>query len=149
MGLQKSIIIDGGIINEKSISIILITHMILWVAILLISAVTGLTYSDPDAEPLDFYLSRAVYNLFIILALLGIINAAVLFFSSRAISNASGAMHKRKRIAFCFSLAATIILYLFDILLFVVKSDVLLVLPAICLLCELCCGIVFAVSKER
>lgn len=134
---------------KKSISIILTTHMILWVAILLISVVMRFTYSAPDADPLDFELSRGVYNVFIVVALLGIINAAILFFSSRTISNASGAMHKRQRIAFCFSLAATVILYLFDILIFVVKSDILLVLPAIWLLCELCCGIVFAVSKER
>lgn len=135
---------------KKSAHIVFALHMILWVIILLISVVMRFTYSAPEMDPLDFELSKGVYNAFIIVASLGIINAAILFFSLRAVSSVSGEKHKRQRIvAFCLSLIATILFYSSAILIFIINSDILLVLPVAWLLCELCCGVMFAVSKER
>ena len=136
---------------KKSAHIVLALHMILWVIILLISVVMRFTYrAAPEMDPLDFALSKGVYNVFIIVASLGIINAATLFFSLRAVLSVSGEKHKRQRIvAFCLSLIATILFYSSAILIFIINSDMLLVLPVAWLLCELCCVVMFAVSKER
>ncbi len=135
---------------KKIAHIILALHMILWVVILLISVAMKFTYSAPEMDPLDFELSKGVYNAFIIVALLGIINASILFFSLRAVSSVSGEKHKRQRIvAFCFSLIATILFYSFAVLLFIINSDILLVFPVAWLLCELCSGVMFAIAKER
>ena len=135
---------------KKSAHIVLALHMILWVIILLISVVMRFTYSAPEMDPLDFELSKGVYNAFIIVASPGIINAAILFFSLRAVSSVSGEKHKRQRIvAFCLSLIATILFYSSAILIFIINSDIFLVFLVAWLLCELYSGVMLAVSKER
>lgn len=128
---------------KKVVHIVLASHMVLWVIFLLVSVVMRFTYSAPEMEPLDFELSKGVYNAFAIVAALGIINAAILFFSFRAVSRDSSVTHKRRKIvAFCFSLIATFLFYLSAILIFIINSDILLFLPVAWLLCELCCVIV-------
>lgn len=135
---------------KRVAKIVSVLHMIAWVINLLIVAVEGFTYSGtPEMEPLEIALTKGVYIVFMILASMGSINAAILFFSLRAVLRDPGVKHKKtKNVAFCFSIIATVLFYSFAILPFIIRSDIFLVLPAAWLLCELCCGVMFAVSKK-
>lgn len=124
-------------------------HLILWTIFLLVSVVLKFAYHAPEMEPLDFTLSKGVYNAFIIIAVVAVINATVLFLSLRAVSSISEKKNKNKRIiALCFSAAASVAFYLFTVLLFVIPSDAIIVIPIAWFLFELCCGVLLIVSAK-
>ncbi len=136
---------------KKGITIASVVHLILWVIFLPISVVEKFKFinNPPEMEKLEFAMSKGAYNVFIITAVAGIITATVLFLSLRAVFHCTDVKLKRKRIsALCFSALATISFYLFVMgLLNILKSDVLLILPIVWLLCELCCGALLIISK--
>lgn len=129
--------------GNKGIVIASGVHLIIWAIVMLASIVESFTYNEPTAEPLNFALSRCIYNIFIIISAAGIINVTVLFLSLRGICD----KQKRKKItSLCFSVTATIFFYLSAVLVFVIQSDLVIIFPIICLLLELCCGALLPVS---
>lgn len=84
--------------KKRVINIISSLHIVIWVLSLLVSVVLKLTYSDTDMEPLEFALSKGVYNVFILVAIVGIINATTLFLSLRSVLGCPDGNNKTKRI---------------------------------------------------
>ena len=144
---------------KKIAKIVSVLHMIAWVINLLLLVVKTFTYSGtPEMEPLEIAFTIWGYIDLTIIAFIGCINAAILFFSLRAVLRDPGVKHKKtKKVAFCFSIIATVLVYSAVIMLSINKPDsflfyksyVILALPPAWLLCELCCGIMFAVSKAK
>lgn len=136
--------------KKRIITIASLVHLVLWAIFMLVSFVSRFTYSASDKEPLDAALSQGVYNVFIIVAIVGTINATVLFFSLRAVSLCSNGEYKGMRIvALCFSMIATILFYSAFALLFISASDTFFVFPVVWLFFELCCGVLLIISKRR
>ena len=136
--------------KKRGIVIASMMHLILWTVFLLASVIMRFAYHAPEMEPLDFALSKGVYNAFIIVAVAGIINATVLFLSVRTISLHLNTKGKGKRVAaLCISTIATILYYSSVALLFFVNADIVIIAPIAWLLCELCCCILLAFSAKR
>jgi hypothetical protein len=138
---------------KKGITIASVVHLILWVIFLPVSVVEKFKFINstppPEWNSLDFAIAKGISNMFIITAVAGIITATILFLSLRAVFRCMDVKLKRKRIsALCFSTIATISFYLFVMgVLNILNSDVLLLLPIVWLLCELCCGALLIISK--
>ena len=97
-------------------------------------------------EPLELMMSRGIYNVFIIIAVAGMVNSALLSFSLRTVL--APAITKRKvleKVALAFAIIANILFYLFAILLLLINSDALMIIPIIWLLCVFCSCIMLIV----
>ena len=125
-------------------------HIILWIIILLASVVGRLTYrGEPEMEPLDFALSKGVYNVFVIVAICGLFTAILLFLSLYAIKRHQGSEHKRTRlVTLCFSVIATVLFYVSTVSIFAIRSDYVLIVPILWILCELTCGVLLLIPKR-
>lgn len=135
---------------KKRVFLILsMVHLILWIAFLLISVLAKFTYRAQNLDPLDFALSKGVYNVFVIVAVAGIINATVLFLSLRALSNLNPKCKGKRIAALCFSTIATILFYSFAVLLFFINTDKVVIIPIIWLLCELYCCLLLVLSGNN
>ncbi len=82
---------------KKIFRVLLTVHLAFWVLALLLSIVRRVTYTAPDAEPLDYFLSQGIYNVFILIGAVGSINAAMLFCACVAPGN-SAESHKKMQI---------------------------------------------------
>ena len=136
--------------KKRVLTVASVVHLIFWIIVMLVSVVQRFTYRAPEKEPLDFFLSRGVYNVFILVAAVGIVNATVLFFSLRAVSRCPNGEHRRKRsAALWLSVAATVLFYLSAVLIFLVRSDAVVVVPIVWLLCELCCSVLLLIPQRQ
>ena len=124
----------------QGIKIAAVVHTLLWVVVLAICVIGRLTFrGDPGMEPLELMMSKGIYNVFIIIAVAGIVNSALLSFSLRTVL--APVITKRKvleKTALAFAMIANILFYLFAILLFLINSDALIVIPIIWLICVFC-----------
>ena len=136
---------------KKRLFVILsIVHVIWWIVFLLISIFAKFTYQAPNADPLDFALSKEMYNVFILAALAGIVNAVVLHVSLDDFFLDSKAENKRKRItAFCVALLTTVLFYLALVMFFLVNTDVVLIMPIIWFVCLLFCIVLLMLPPNR
>lgn len=137
--------------NKSTVKKILsLMHLILWSVFLLASVIMRFAYRAPDLEPLDYALSKGMYNIFIIVAVAGVTNATVLFLSVRAVSLHLNTKGKGKRAAaLCISAIATILYYTSVALIFLVNTDIVVIASIAWFLCELCCGILLSFSGNR
>lgn len=135
--------------KKQVILIASLVHLILWTLFLLVSVVEKLTYQVPDMEPLQFALSKGVYNVFIIVAIAGIVNSTVLHLSLCVNSSTLNMKCKRIRVsALYFSAIATILFYSSAVLLFLINTDVIVIFPIAWFFCELCCGVLLVFSLK-
>ena len=109
-------------------------HFILWLFLLLASIIEKYTFRAPEMEPLDFALSKAMYNVFIIVAAAGVMNAAILLLSFHP-------RNEKRNAARRLAVTATILFYSSAVLIFLINTDAVVIVPIAWLFCELCCGI--------
>lgn len=136
-----------------------LVHLVLWGVLLVVSAIdllAVLCFPPMDTDmPLGYHLEKGILFLVTIVALVGVINGLLLFFSVRgAVASRSDGSRGKSTAALCLSLAATVAYYAFFILLFVVNKDwiqpYLLILALVWLVCAVCGGVLLVTpSYER
>lgn len=136
---------------KKRVFLILsMVHLILWITFLLISVLARFTYHAQNLDPLDFALSKGVYNVFILAALAGIVNAVVLHFSLHGILLHSKAVNQKTRItAFCVAVLATILFYSSVVMIFLINTDIIVIMPIVWVFCLLCCSVLLMLAAKK
>lgn len=136
--------------KRNGIRIASVAHTILWIAVFVISIIGRLAYKDPEMEPLELFLTKGVYNAFIIIAAAGILNSALLLFSLRSI--AVTAITKSKgleKMAMVFSVLSNILFYLSAVLIFYINTDVIIIVPVMWVLCAFCSCVILIVLRGK
>lgn len=137
----------------QAIKIASVVHTLLWAVILAICVIGRLTVQrDPGImEPMDFYFTKGIYNVFIIIAAAGIFNAALLSLSLRFVS--ADAITNRKvlgKVTLAFSILSNILFYLSAFLILYVNRDAVIFVPILWILCAFCSGFMLIVlGTER
>lgn len=132
--------------NKNGMIIASLVHTTLWIVILLISIIGRAVYKDPEMEPLDFLLSKGVYNAFILVAATGLFNAILLLFSLRSVlTTAITKSRVLEKTALFFSIITNMLFYLSVILVFLMKTDAVMIVPIVWALCAVCCFVILIV----
>lgn len=134
---------------KKIFRVLLTVHLAFWVLALLLSIVRRVTYTASDAEPLDYFLSQGIYNVFILIGAVGSINAAMLFCACVAPENSAESHKKCRSVALWLTYLATLLFYASIVLLFLIQSDFVILAPAAWLLCEVCSGVLLVASRNK
>lgn len=135
--------------KKRIFMILSMVHLILWIVFLLASLTAKFTYHAPNTDPLDFALSKGVYNAFIMVTAAGIVNAVILFFSLRGVLLHPKTENRKKQIAaFYVSVLATILFYSSAAMIFLVNTDIIVILPIVWFVCVLCCSILLVFSAK-
>lgn len=141
-----------GAIVIKRLKILSIIHSTLWFAFFTLSIIAKYFYNAPDADPVDFALSKGVYNAFIFIAVMGLFSSMVLSISMYVVSK-----HKLtkksflKKATLTISILTNLLFYISIYLLFVINSDSILVIPVIWGLCVITCLVllIIIIRNER
>lgn len=125
-------------------------HLILWIALLLISVVVRVTFNAPESEPLDYELSKGVYNAFIIVSLAGILTSTLSFLTVKHMKNP---LRKEKKgfdiLLRSFVVAACVMFYVSCVLIFVINEDAVIIAPILWMICVVFCSAMLIVSKTK
>ena len=125
-------------------------HTILWIVVLLVSVVGKITFNAPEMEPIEFALSKEVYNVFIIIAAAGVLNSALMLFSLYSASTASITKSKvLAKLAIVFSAVTNILFYLSVVLIFNINTDAVIIAPIVCAVFAACCCIILIVLRTK
>lgn len=114
---------------------------VFWFVVLLMSVVGKLTYHAPDAEPLDFALSQGVYNVFILIAAMGLLSSVLLSLSLCTFKSTL------KIFTLGVSVLTNILFYLFIVLLFVVNKNPIFIALFLWIFCAVACIVLLIKEK--
>lgn len=138
---------------ESAFKITCMGFTVLWLTMLIISVIAQILYAVPDEEPLDFTLSKGVYNVFLLISFLGFISSFMLLLSLSAFYKRRNSDQKKQRTLKNITLAATImdnlLFYLSIGLIFLVNSDAIIFAPFIWCLCSIICAVLLIVLKIK
>jgi len=105
--------------RKKLTNIFLIAIGVIWTVLLLYSVTSLIIYSEPSAEPLDYYLTKSGYYALIIISAMGILSSLLLILNV----NIRDKTRTINKISFAFGIADNILLYTFIILLLFLNKD--------------------------
>ena len=123
---------------KKAVTVVYILSVVLIAlfSVVLIASIIGKMFSAPDgSEPLDIIFSKGIYNIFIILALTGILNSILLFVCIRFFAKRKLYSIKNKNIfksiPFISAALCNLLFYLFAVIVFTSHSYIMLAIPIV------------------
>lgn len=128
----------------KKFKILSIIYTALWIAFFLIAVIGRITYNESSADPLDAYMDKGIYNIFILVAASGLLSALSSLFS--ALLN-SKTQTRLTRAAFALSIITNVLFVISFVLLFLINKDWIVFAPIIWVISLVACLIILVVSK--
>ncbi len=123
--------------------------MIFWAVFLPISIIGRITFNAPELEPLDYFMTKGMYNVFILFAIAGVLTSVLLFLAARQLSNL---LHKENKILTALlktaATAECVMFYVSCLFMLIINKDALAIASVIVwLVCVVLCSVMLIVSK--
>ncbi len=125
-----------------------------WGIVLIASVVAQCYYTSTDLDTIDYALSKSMYNVFIIVAILGILSSLLLIASISVLKrwdSPSVITITNKSVVIISSVCANVIFYIFLFLLFFVNYDILLFILPVWLISTIisACSLIVVLRKRQ
>lgn len=135
---------------KKGLKILSIVGSALWMMFLVISLIAMFMYKDPEADAIDFALSKAVYNVFILVAAIGLFNSTLTSLCLYSVFNANTSEKSiLKKVTLCALAMTNLLFYASICLIFVVNNDVVIIAPIMWALCAAGCLVLLVLLRRK
>ena len=125
--------------SKKVIQTVSAGFTVLWFVLFAISVAAGILYTDPEAEPLEFFLSKGIYHVFILTALMGLISSGMLSLSLRV----------GKTVTILAAVMDNLLFYLSVGLVFRVRNDAVIIAPLMWCVCSAVCIVLLVIQLHK